>query len=249
MDVPRHLAALRNASARMDELLPIADLDAPVPPCPEWVVRDLIRHLGGIHRWATTYVGEARTAPIEHDLEELVGGWPDDRALAAWFSAGHRTLAATLEAAPPDLECYTFLESPSPRQMWARRQAHETSIHRVDLEAALGLVTGFPADLASDGIDELLTAFITRPGRGPRSDEPVSMAVVPEDVEARWTVFFDSGSCTTVRAHEASTSTVTGTASDLYAWLWNRPSPGVVALDGAPTGPRRWQETMHVRWS
>ena len=32
-------------------LLDTADLDAPVPTCPEWTVTDLAVHLGIIHRW------------------------------------------------------------------------------------------------------------------------------------------------------------------------------------------------------
>jgi len=40
-----------------------------------------------------------------------------------------------LASAPPDLDCLTFLAAPSPLAMWARRQAHETAIHRVDAES------------------------------------------------------------------------------------------------------------------
>ena len=62
-------------------------------------------------------------------------------------------------------------DAPPPRRFWARRQAHETTIHSVDaVAAALGRwptasdVTIDPV-LAADGIDELLTGFITR-GKG-----------------------------------------------------------------------------------
>lgn len=249
MKIDRHVEALSVAAERMDELIPTAALDASVPPCPEWVVRDLIRHLGGIHRWAATFVREGRTEPIRLDLEDLVGGWPDDAELARWFNEGHRSLVEELAGAPEDLVCFTFLEAPSPLQMWARRQAHETSIHRIDLESAVGRVTGFPADVACDGIDELLTAFITRPGRGPRSDAPTSLAIQPTDADAAWTVSFDDESCRTVRSLEPADSVAVGTGADLYAWLWNRPSPGSVEVNGHPAPARAWQETMHVRWS
>ncbi len=33
--------------------------DAPVPSCPDWAVRDLVRHTGGVHRWATGVVADA----------------------------------------------------------------------------------------------------------------------------------------------------------------------------------------------
>lgn len=45
MDVGERIDALR----REGRLL----VDAAVRTCPGWVVRDLVRHLGGVHRWAT----------------------------------------------------------------------------------------------------------------------------------------------------------------------------------------------------
>ena len=44
-------------------------------------------------------------------------------------------------------------------QVWARRQAHETAIHRYDAESASGDVNGFDLDFAVDGIDEILVGF------------------------------------------------------------------------------------------
>ena len=43
-----------------------------------------------------------------------------------------------LRSAPADLDCFTFLPAESARHFWARRQAHETAIHRVDAENAAG---------------------------------------------------------------------------------------------------------------
>ena len=39
--------------------------------------------------------------------------------------------------APVDLEAFVFLnDAPAPRQFWARRQCHETTIHAVDMSGA-----------------------------------------------------------------------------------------------------------------
>ena len=67
-----------------------------------------------------------------------MGSWPPDAELAAGSRQGCAALADALAAAPADLECWTFLRAPSPLAMWARRQAHETAIHRVDAELAAG---------------------------------------------------------------------------------------------------------------
>ncbi len=140
-----------------------ADADAAVPTCPEWTVRDLLRHTGAVHRWATGYVAGRRCEPSRGGLEEAAGTWPDDDGLTAWFEHGCADLVAALAAAPDDLECWTFLPAPSPRAMWARRQAHETAIHRVDTQLATGTaVTPCDPGFAADGIDELLTLFVPR---------------------------------------------------------------------------------------
>jgi len=91
-----------------------------------------------VQRWATSIVATPRTEPWNVDLPEVVGTWPDDDALTAWLQDGADALATTLETADPGLECWAFLKATSPLAMWARRQAHETAIHRVDGESALG---------------------------------------------------------------------------------------------------------------
>src|SRR5271163_4072914 len=67
-----------------------ADPDGGVPSCPEWTVRDLVRHLGGVHRWATGYITSRRTEISQAELDEVVGSWPAgaDVAGAACTVAG-----------------------------------------------------------------------------------------------------------------------------------------------------------------
>jgi Mycothiol maleylpyruvate isomerase N-terminal domain len=40
-------------------------LDAPVPPCPTWQVKDRLRHAGYIHRWAARHIIECPEAAID----------------------------------------------------------------------------------------------------------------------------------------------------------------------------------------
>ena len=136
VEVAAHIEALRHEGELMAVATESAGPDAPVPTCPEWRVRDLVRHTGGVHRWATGYVAEARKELWDVGLDDVVGTWPDDAALASWLRDGCVRLADALAAAPADLECWTFLRAPSPLAMWARRQAHETAVHRVDAELA-----------------------------------------------------------------------------------------------------------------
>ncbi len=98
---------------------------------------------------------------------------------------GCQSLARTLRTADPAVQCWTFLPAPSPRAFWARRQAHETAIHRADAQLAAGAVTPFPVEFAADGIDELIMGFF---GRG-LADPPAgqrTLRVVAADAAATW---------------------------------------------------------------
>jgi uncharacterized protein (TIGR03083 family) len=228
--------------------------DTAVPTCPEWVVRDLVRHQGGVHRWATSIVGTPRTEYWDVDLPDVVGSWPADDDLAQWLGSGVGDLVAALRSADPGLACWTFLAAPSPVAMWSRRQAHETSIHRVDAElAAAWPVTAVPAPFAADGIDELLAAFITRPHGRLRSDPPVTLRVRCTDAPAEWLVRIGPDGVTTEAgdrdAAEAADCTVTGPAEDLYLTLWNRKEASDLAVQGDRGVLDLFLDQVHIRWS
>jgi uncharacterized protein (TIGR03083 family) len=251
VEVARHIDALRDDGERMASAVERADPGAAVPTCPEWVVRDLVRHLGGVHRWATGYVAEARTEMWDVELDEIVGTWPDDADLAGWLRQGCEALAAALEAAPADLQCWTFLRAPSPLAMWARRQAHETAIHRVDTElAAGGPPSPFPAPFAADGVDELLSCFVPRRSTKLRAETPATLAVACTDEDAAWVLTVGADRATT----EAGTTdhadcTVRGSAGDLYLALWNRTGPASLTVEGDRDVLGLFLDTVRVHWT
>src|SRR5262252_200991 len=137
-DVPGYVGALRSQGELLADAAQRAGLAAVVPSCPGWTVRDLLRHTGYVHRWATGFVAEGLTHPVGASEEDILSQGPADAQLPGWFCEGHAALVRALVAAPPDLECWTFLAAPSPLAFWARRQAHETAVHRVDAEQAAG---------------------------------------------------------------------------------------------------------------
>ncbi len=96
MEVTTWISTLREEGARMTAAARATPAEAPVPTCPDWVARDLICHLGGVHRWATNFVAEARMEPASATLEEHAGGWPGDAELADWFEAGYLALVSAL---------------------------------------------------------------------------------------------------------------------------------------------------------
>src|SRR6516164_4788048 len=143
-DVPGYIGALRRQGELLTGAAQRAGLAAAVPSCPGWAVRDLLKHTGYVHRWATGFVAEGLTRPGGASEEEILGQGPADAELPGWFREGHAALVRALGAADPGLNCWAFLPAPSPLAFWARRQAHETAIHRVDAELAAGAASGQP---------------------------------------------------------------------------------------------------------
>jgi uncharacterized protein (TIGR03083 family) len=105
-------------------------------------------------------------------------------ALIAWFEDGVDHLATVLAGTDLDAPCPNF--SPGSANVvafWARRQAHETTMHRWDVEAANGAFSPIDAPFATDGIDELFTTFTRSRGR---QDLAVPMRITTTDTNASW---------------------------------------------------------------
>ena len=248
-DVDHHVADLRDGGERLAVAVGRVDPDTAVPSCPDWTVRDLARHTGGVHRWATLHVAEARTDLLDNDLDTLVGGWPADEALAEWLRDGVDRLADALAQAPADLDCVTFLPAPSPRAFWARRQAHETTIHRVDAEQAGSGVTPIDPALAADGVDELLFGFAARPGKL-RDDGARVLHLHADDVGTDWTVRVGpDGGGAEVGAPARADCYVGASAADVYLLLWNRRTVEGLDVEGDAALLADWSRRLRVRWS
>ncbi|OAH09736.1 maleylpyruvate isomerase family mycothiol-dependent enzyme [Streptomyces jeddahensis] len=242
METSEHIKALEAEGELLAVAAEEAGPDAKVPTCPGWEVRDLLRHTGMVHRWATAFVAEGHTS-YQPD-----GGLPDldGDELLAWFRVGHRALVETLSTAPPDVDCWSFLPAPSPLAFWARRQAHETAVHRFDAEAARSGTPGeIGRDFAADGIDELLRGFHARSKSKVRSVEPRVLRVRATDTDAVWTVRLSAEPPVTEQdgTGEADCE-ISGPAARLYMSLWNRlPFPRVT---GDSSLAALWRERSAV---
>lgn len=226
-----------------------AGLDAPVPTCPGWRVRDLLLHLGGVHRWAGAHVTRHRREPFGPDEEaEFFTTHADDRLLD-WFRDGHQELVRALSEADPALDCWTFLPAGSPLEFWARRQAHETAVHRADAEAASGGHPRWAPPFAADGIDELLTGFFARRPQRLAIDPPQSIALHATDAGAAWTIRMEPDRLHVDRTGQPATLHITGTASRLYLLLWNRTGLNGLDTNGDVRAWDAWRDRATVTWS
>ncbi|MFJ9944676.1 maleylpyruvate isomerase family mycothiol-dependent enzyme [Streptomyces erythrochromogenes] len=247
MEITEYLKTLAREGELLAEVAERAGTDAFVPSCPGWHVTDLLRHTGAVHRWAAGYVGERQLEPTGFpEAPELVGG-----ELLAWFREGHADLVRTLTEAPADVQCWTFLPTapPSPLAFWARRQAHETTVHRMDAEGALGAVfSPLAPEFAEDGVDELLTGFHARPRSRVRTPEPRTMRIRAADTGAVWTVHLSPAPALTVLGDTGDPvdCEVTGEAAWLYAALWNRLPLAGPSVTGDLSLAALWAETAGI---
>lgn len=227
--------ALRNDSARITELI-AADLSASVPSCPGWTLRDLVEHLGGVHRWATEAVLSAAPPERPRATDPPADGAPEEPdALARWFGDGAIALANALDAVDPDAPTWTPFPIESPHAaVWLRRQTHETGLHRWDAEGAVGAQRPIDAVVASDGIDEYLSVILPRLVQRDELVLPAGSAHLHcTDVEGEWTVEVVDGSLVIDRAHRKGDAAVRGRAEDLFLTLWGRAVPeGAVEILG-----------------
>jgi len=139
----------------------------------------------------------------------------------------------------------TFFAAPSPLQFWARRQAHETAVHRADAESATGSITPFAPELAADGIDEMITGFAARKRRFRDIDAARTLAIRPDDADP-WRLGIGPDGLHHEDADGPADATVSGSASDIYLWMWNRPAS--VQLAGDPDVAALWGQ-IRVRWA
>ena len=143
------------------------------------------------------------------------------------------------------------MAAPSALAFWARRQAHETAIHRADAESASGAVPEYAPDFAADGIDELIMGFgqrrkyrpadlsrRRRAGAGHRHRRRLALGRRPGPHPGAPRPMAQGG------------CTVSGPASGVYLFLWNRSgdAPANVTVTGDRGCLTAWQSSVRVRW-
>jgi uncharacterized protein (TIGR03083 family) len=240
-----YLGAIDENAKRLVDAAERAGVDAPVPSCPEWTVADLLAHIGRVHRWAAGNVRQATPDEFWTGHVDI----PGEHARVDWVREGAVELVAALNAAAPTDPAWTFA-GPGTASFWSRRQAHETAMHRVDAELAAGDAPTIAADLAADGLDELLTllTLFGNPGAPPDSvwatpitGDDDSIHLHCTDVEGEWLVRLTPTGLEFDRVHAKGDAAARGGASDLLTWLAGRASIDRLEILGDTELLERWR--------
>ncbi len=178
-----HVDAFRAEAERCAELARSIPHAAPLPHVPRWSVGGVVRHLVGDFRWAAEII-EARDWSGNGFTVPRTRG---DALVQSYGEAASRMGdALAVAAAEPTVPCPNFAERDhGTLGWWPRHQAHETLLHRWDLESATGLHHAIDPAVAADGVDEAFQVYTQRYG-SQRLDRPITL--VCTDADAAWSI-------------------------------------------------------------
>lgn len=222
--------ALERTAARVAELTARLDPDAGVPSCPQWTVRDVVAHLGGVHGWARGII--AGGSPKDPRPEP-------DGELAQWYAGQAGALLEALRGADPDAPAWSF-SGERTVAFWIRRQPHEAAMHLVDLQLAAGEAPAYEPALAADAVTETFDVMLPRL----HADEPIAVSapllLVASDTGDRWllrpseapgSVDYTHSTVDGAEPEEAAV-TASAPAGDLATGLWGRTPYALWGIEG-----------------
>ncbi|MET8449210.1 maleylpyruvate isomerase family mycothiol-dependent enzyme [Streptomyces sp. NPDC005209] len=210
-----------------------ADLTATVPTCPDWSLEQLVRHEGGALRWVNALVSSHAEKNIPYEEIPLAGGpekQGDPAALDAWLAETGDLVVGALREAGPDTKVWGWLGDLS-SGFWARRMAHEITIHRADATLAAGLPYEVAAEVAVDALDEWLEIAewaTRREGEaaellaGPTRSIHLHATDTAPELNAEWIVEFGEGGLGWRRGHEKATVALRGPLTPVLLAFYRR---------------------------
>jgi uncharacterized protein (TIGR03083 family) len=216
------------------------NMAAPISACPGWTTGALVAHLGEVQRfWALqirSRASEAIKLPDEElksceglltYLDEAVDKCKQDASippgLLAWADAGTKQLVKSFEGIG-GVESVWHWSGDNRPITHMRNQALEATVHRWDVENAVGVASRIDDDIAIDGINQHFEVQVpaarkfkpAEPGTGE------SFHFHATDGDGEWFVVFDGDTCTFTQEHAHADLAVRGSTEELFLWLWNR---------------------------
>jgi uncharacterized protein (TIGR03083 family) len=239
MQNARFLECLAADASRLREVA-AGDLGAPVPTCPDWTVADLVRHVGVVYLHKTECMR----------LNAFPDPWPPDVAdeePLALLDRSYTALTGEFATRAPESPSVTWFDPEQTVGFWIRRMAQETVIHRLDAELALGVPAApIPADLAIDGVDEVLVRFLAfgstewREDFGDLLDDCDGRAVQVRAGDSSWLVRLTKDGVMVSGPGDADAgaadvaATVSGAPDAVLIWLWRRSGDEAITTQGDP---------------
>ncbi|WP_431874382.1 maleylpyruvate isomerase family mycothiol-dependent enzyme [Amycolatopsis sacchari] len=198
-----------------------APAGTPVPSCPGFTVGEVVRHIGGVYRVAKLWMTEGR-APKDWQRYPAPG-----QSLEDYLRSGFDALMDEFAAHEPDAYAASWWPADRTYGFWWRRMAHETTVHRYDLEDATAEpITDVADDFAVDGIDEVLSAWFAQRLPMLGLSGTITRTVAVHSGGHHWIARAGPGVTEAwhCSAEEAATAdgSVTADPMAMYLWTWGR---------------------------
>ena len=215
------------------------DLDLPVKTCGDWLMHDLLLHVGRVYTRAGTLVGERLTTEQEYPSAPPEGTEPVD-----YLSHALEELVEALTSADPDTPVWNWSSEPDTAAFWARRMAHESAVHRYDAQRAHGLAQPIDADLAHDGLDELVDVIVPRVISRDGLTLPEATLCFHATDEGEWGLRLGPAGLERLHVVKSSDVTVRGTASALLLAAYGRVRWTSLDVEGNAELLDTWSQTL-----
>ena len=205
-----HIGWIERDSEAFAVSLATTPLDARVPGCPDWSLRDLAWHLGNVQRFWARIVRVGADVQPEFPDEQA----PPDALDVAWMRDSTAALLDALRTTDPGTSAWVWWRDDRTVGAIARHQVQEAAVHRWDAQSAAGRPASIAPEVADDGVDEFV--WLSRQLREPTPIELVAT---------------DSGRSFPVSDSRPAV-TVSGSASDLVLLCYRRVPASAVTVDG-----------------
>ncbi|HEX8631854.1 MAG TPA: maleylpyruvate isomerase family mycothiol-dependent enzyme [Catenuloplanes sp.] len=181
------LAALRADGPALRAAAADAPGDLAVPSCPEWTVEQLVRHVGALYAWVGGHVARGVTTapePRRYSIDDA----PTGPAALGFLDEQYTALVRLLDGLDPELPAWHPVPQAKKAGFWYRRMAHETAVHRWDVQLAIGHAEPVEAKLAADGVGEVLDSLLPAGRRRGPVDRHGVAQLVATDISHEWLV-------------------------------------------------------------
>jgi uncharacterized protein (TIGR03083 family) len=238
-----HVDHIRSDAARLATAA-ARGLDAAVPSCPGWTVRDAVEHTAEVYRHKIACIRD----------KAFPRPWPperDDEPTLDYFRRATDDLLVELTTRDPLEFADTWWWDERTVGFWGRRMAHETAIHLVDVELAHDDLSPIDDALALDGVDEVLRLMLA----GDWSDEPLEdwppAIVRVECVGTEWRVVMERSAVVAAVYRDrwprlTVDATLAGPPVPLYLWLWGRGPDDELTVDGDVSAVRQLDARLRL---
>jgi uncharacterized protein (TIGR03083 family) len=214
--------------------------ETPVPTCGDWTIADLARHVWKVYASVTLYVS-SRATERPDKLPEIPDGDPVELLRDQLDE-----LVTALTECDAETPIWTWVfDAPDEAKFWARRMAHESSVHRFDAQNAFGVRQPIDAELAADGLDELVDVLARRIYSRDNVTGPTGSVVLESSDAGTWCLNLEPTGIRRVDVLSTPDVTARGTSNILLLAAYGRAPWSSLEVEGDVTLLERWSASMN----